>query len=155
MERNLENSLRHEEALRTLLVVISSEIRTPLTAILGYVDLLLAGQIGILTAQQLECLSHLRKNAQAVQDIYKHHFNAARSAEDIYKHRFDAAKSSVEIYSCLTTVLADTDKLLNGQVGTLTEEQVERVTRLRKTTLNLQHTFEDLFEMYQTMLKET
>jgi signal transduction histidine kinase len=50
---------------------LSHELRTPLQGILGYHELLLDGEYGPLTSQQIEILTRVKKNAESVLDLVK------------------------------------------------------------------------------------
>jgi len=53
----------NEQRLRHFVSDASHELRTPLTSIKGYIDLLAAGEVGPLTADQLEFLGIAKSNA--------------------------------------------------------------------------------------------
>src|SRR5215216_7667804 len=64
-EEKLQKLQLQEEALRAkrdFLAIVSHELRTPLTPILGYLDLMLVGEGGDLTADQHKFLQTIRSN---------------------------------------------------------------------------------------------
>src|SRR5690606_4095764 len=71
----LDNARLYREAQQAsrakseFLAVMSHEFRTPLTAIIGYADLLHAGALGPLSAQQREKLGHIRASAWHVSGL--------------------------------------------------------------------------------------
>jgi len=69
-ERELEKANnKNLDALRVksrILAIMGHDIRTPLSAILGYTDMLLAGAQGPLTDSQKEVLNHLTASAQSL-----------------------------------------------------------------------------------------
>jgi signal transduction histidine kinase len=64
---NLQARLAAEAKFRAMtdefVGIVSHELRTPLTSIKGYTDLLLAGEVGDLTADQREFLGVIKRNA--------------------------------------------------------------------------------------------
>ena len=61
-----------ETAARTkseLLSTLSHELRTPISIILGYIDLLLEGSFGLLTDSQIDPLKRIARNASELSDL--------------------------------------------------------------------------------------
>ncbi len=65
-------SIGAEAALEADFVAsMSHELRTPLQAILGYHELLLEGEYGPLTGEQIEILTRVKKSAESLLDLVK------------------------------------------------------------------------------------
>jgi signal transduction histidine kinase len=66
LNRRLEevNQLKSE-----FVTVVSHELRTPLTSITGYMELLIEGQMGPLTAAQRQCLGTVKRNADRLVEL--------------------------------------------------------------------------------------
>ncbi len=62
--RDVTRERQAEEAKSKFISTISHELRTPMTSIKGYVDLLMAGAVGKLTAQQKQFLEVVATNAE-------------------------------------------------------------------------------------------
>jgi signal transduction histidine kinase len=60
--RDLTRERAAERTTREFITLVSHELRTPLTAIKGYVDLMLEGETGPLSAEQTEFLGVVRAN---------------------------------------------------------------------------------------------
>jgi PAS domain S-box-containing protein len=48
---------------------VSQELRTPMTSIVGYADLLLSGSVGTLGSSQAKCMDRIRSNAQQIESL--------------------------------------------------------------------------------------
>jgi signal transduction histidine kinase len=69
--RDLEQSAREaveaaNQAKTEFVSLVAHELKTPLTAIRGYTDLLLKGMVGALTSSQVECLTAIQGNAEVM-----------------------------------------------------------------------------------------
>ena len=68
-EWELEEAKEREKLKTEFMSVISHELRTPVTPIQGYVDVLLSGQLGELNPQQKEALLTIKKQSKRLLDL--------------------------------------------------------------------------------------
>lgn len=106
----LENARLLEEAERAnrlksdFLATMSHELRTPLNIILGYNELLLEGDFGRLTAEQVECLRRVGKSAEQLLALINTILDVSRLETD----RLGVEVSAVDINELLEEIRAET-----------------------------------------------
>ncbi len=103
LETANERLRRVDELKSEFIVRISHELRTPMTAIQGYLDLFAAGMVGTLDGMQQKFISTIRTNAARMTGLINHLIDLA-SAE---KGEFDLEFMAVDIAVIIDKVLVE------------------------------------------------
>ena len=90
----------HCPACRDALATAAHELKTPLTIMAGYLNLLLTGKLGPLTPQQLEVLSEMQDNGTRLINFVQNVLTYATLKVDRYQFQYEVA----DINSCLREI---------------------------------------------------
>jgi PAS domain S-box-containing protein len=96
-----------DQAKSEFLATMSHELRSPLSVILGYDDLLLDGAFGALTIEQLRPLRRMNENARELLDL----ISAILDVSRLEAGRLPVEIKEVSVHDLLATIKAETQSL--------------------------------------------
>ncbi len=103
LETANERLIRADELKSKFITRISHELRTPMTGILGYLDLLLGGMAGSLDEQQRRFIEIIRKNAGRMNGLV----NRVIDLSNVERGKFDLDISVVDLNQAIDKVFTE------------------------------------------------
>ncbi len=114
-----------------IIVSVVHELRTPMTSITGYTDLLLSESVGIISEMQRQFLQRIRANIEPMAVMLNDLIGAAAKEVEFRWQAEMIAAVVRELRMPMTSVTAYTDLLLGELVGTISDLQRRFLERIK------------------------
>jgi signal transduction histidine kinase/FixJ family two-component response regulator len=107
--RLVEELERASRLKSDFVATMSHELRTPLNVIIGYLDLLVSGEFGALTLEEIDCLRRIDKSARELLDL----INATLNLSRLEGGRLPLDLRDIDLAQLLAELDAETSELRN------------------------------------------
>ncbi|MBN2303780.1 MAG: hypothetical protein JXQ72_04855 [Anaerolineae bacterium] len=124
-EQAREEAHRASQAKSEFLASMSHEFRTPLNAIIGYADIMIAGMAGILSDKQTQINSHIRHNSKRLLGMINNTLDMAK----IEAGKIEVRVTEMSPQDVIGQVIGGMESLAQNKNITLTAEFDERTPK--------------------------